>query len=162
MNRKNGKIKIALITSVALVIITGGAVAYGFQGVLAALGLIFLLASAGLGIVMIRKARLYAKALKYAEDVDNMEVNPVSTDDIKWIMKHLDEFFKAKKGTPALATVPITRKDRKQIMNHLDQFLPETWKEYNTVTLEDKEFIMNNIDSLFEDNREEDREGFAW
>ena len=93
MNRINGKIKTSLIASAALVIISSGAVTYGFQGILAALGLLFLLVSAGLGIIIMRKARLYAKALKHAEYVDNMDANPVSTDDKKWIMKHLDELF---------------------------------------------------------------------
>jgi len=162
MNRINRKIKIALITSTSVLIISGGAVTYGFQGVLAALGLLFLLVSAGLGIVIMRKARLYAKALKHAEYVDNIDANPVSIDDKKWIMKHLDELFKTEEVIITPATAPITKNDREQIMNHLDEFLVETWMEYNMVTLEDQKFIMDNIDSLFEDNREEDRQTFTW
>ncbi|MFC1948092.1 hypothetical protein ACFLXY_09265 [Chloroflexota bacterium] len=161
MNRINGKIKTALIASAALVIISSGAVTYGFQGILAALGLLFLLVSAGLGIIIMRKARLYAKALKHAEYVDNMDANPVSTDDKKWIIKHLDELFKTEEVIITPVTAPITKKDREQIMNHLDEFLVETL-EYHTVTREDQIFIMDNINSLFEDNREEDRQTFTW
>ena len=162
MNRVNRKIITLFFTFAALVIITGGAVTYGFQGVLAALGLLFLLTSAGLGLFMVRKARLYAKALKYAEWINNMKVTPVSTDDKKWIIKHLDELFKEEKQTTKPALPPITKNDRKQIMNHLAEFMAKTWTEYNMVTLEDKEFIMDNIDSLSDNNREEDRQTFTW
>ena len=160
MNRINRKIKVAIIASTAVLIITGGAVTYGFQGVLAALGLLFLLASAALGIVIMRKAQLYAKALKHADYVDNMDVNTVSIDDKKWILKHLDELFKSEKTVITHEAVPITKKDRKQIMNLLDEFIKKTWMEYNTITLQDKGFIMDNIDSFFDNNREEDRQPF--
>jgi len=73
MNRMNRKVKTTIIASTAVLILTGGAVTYGFQGILAALGLLFLLTSAGFGIVIVRKVRLYAKALKYAEWIHNME-----------------------------------------------------------------------------------------
>jgi len=162
MNRINGKLKIALSVTPAVLIITGGAVTYGFQGILAALGLLFLLTSAGFGIFMVRKARLYAKALKYAEWKHNLEFTPVSTDDKKWIMKHLDEYVKVKEATLIPAETVITKKDREEIMSHLDEFLSETRIEQNTITTEDKTFILKNIVQLFEDNREEDRQTFTW
>jgi uncharacterized membrane protein required for colicin V production len=161
MNRINRKIKTVLVASTAIAIITGGAVTYGFQGVLASLGLLFLLAAAGAGIHVARKARLYAKALKYAEWVNTMEVTPVSTDDKKWITKHLDEYFKAEEEIPAPVETAITRKDKQEILNHLDGFIAETLMEQNTITLHDKEFIMENVDLLFDNNREEDRQTFA-
>jgi len=77
-------------------------------------------------------------------------------------MKNLDEFYKVEKKITTPATKPITGKDRKHIMDHLDELLVDTWMDYNTVTLEDKKFIINNIDSLFEDNRDEDRQTFTW
>ena len=161
MNRINRKITTVIIASTAVLIITGGAVTYGFQGVLAALGLLFLLASAGLGIIIMRKARLYAKALKHAEYIDTMYANLVSIDDKKWIMKHLDELLKSEKAVIIPEAAPITKNDRKHIMNYIDELLSETWMEQHTVTLVDKDFIMANIDSLFGDEREEDRQTFA-
>lgn len=161
MNRINRKIKTVLITSTAIATITGGAMTYGFQGVLAALGLLFLLASAGVGIHIVRKARLYAKALKYAEWINNIEVTPVSIDDKKWITKHLDEYFKLEEEIPTPAETLITRKDRKQIMNHLDEFMAETLVEQNMITLHDKEFILENVTLLFDNNIEGNRQTFA-
>ena len=161
MNRIDRNIKTALIAFTAIVIITGGAVTYGFQGVLASLGLLFLLTSAGAGIHIVRKARLYAKAMKYAEWINNMEVTPVSTDDKKWITKHLDEYFKVEEEMPAPVETAITRKDKQEILDHLDEFIAETSMERNTINLHDKEFIMENVDLLFNNNREEDRQTFA-
>lgn len=161
MNRINRKIITAILASTAVLIITGGAVTYGFQGVLASLGLLFLLASTGLGIVIMRKARLYAKALKYAEQVETMKVTPVSVDDKKWIMKHLDEYLAGEEEIPASDDRLISQKDGAEIMSHLDEFMKETWIKRNTVTLEDKIFIMENVELLFDNNREEGRQSFA-
>ena len=162
MNRMNRKIKTTIIASTAVLIITGGAIVYGFQGVLAALGLLFLLTATGIGIIVMRKARLYAKALKYAEWVNNIEITPVSIDDRKWIMKHLDEYVKVEEGIPTPVETVVTQKDKNQIMNHLDEYMMETWIELNTVTLEDQKYIMDNVDLLFDNNREEDRQPFSW
>jgi hypothetical protein len=162
MNKINRKIKIALIVSTAVLIITGGAVTYGFQGVLAALGLLFLLTSAGFGIFMVRKTRLYAKALKYAEWVHNMEFTPVSTDDKKWILKHLDEYVTVEEEILTPTEAVITKKDKLEIMSHLDEFIMKTQMEYNTVTPEDKKFIMENVELLFDIDKEEDRQPFTW
>ena len=162
MNRIDRKVKTAVIASIAVLIITGGAVTYGFQGVLAALGLLFILTSAGLGIFMARKARMYAKALKYAEWVDNIKVTPVSSDDKKRIMKHLDEYVKVEGQTLTPEETMITEQEKKQILNNLDEFMMELWIEHNTVTPEDKKCIMENIELLFDNNREEDRQTFTW
>ena len=162
MNRIDRKLKIAVTASTAVLIITGGAVTYGVQGVLAALGLLFLLTSAGLGILMVKKARLYAKALKYAELIDNMKVTPVSTDDKKWIMEHLDEYVKAEEEILTPEETMITEQEKRQILNHLDEFMTETWIEHNTVTKEDEKFIIENVELLFDNNREEDRQTFTW
>jgi hypothetical protein len=161
MNGINRKIKTALIVSTAVVIITGGAVTYGFQGVLASFGLLFLLASAGTGIYIMRKARLYAKIVKQAKWINNIKVTPVSNDDKKWIMKHLDEYLVIEKEIQAPVEAVITIKDKKEIMNHIDEFMIETWIKNNTVTQEDQKFIMENTDLLFDNNREEDRQTFA-
>ncbi len=161
MNRINRKIITALIISITVMIITGGAVTYGFQGVLAALGLLFLLASAGAGIYIMRKARLYAKIVKQANWINNMAVTPVSIDDKKWIMDHLDEYFQEEQEAKTPVFTRITQNDSKIIMNHLDEFLAETWADHNSITPEDKEYIMDNIYSLFDSNREEDRQTFA-
>jgi hypothetical protein len=162
MSRINSKITIILIASTAIVIITGGAVTYGFQGVLASLGLLFLLTSAGVGIYVAKKARLYAKALKYAEWKNNLQVTPVSIDDKKWIMKQVDEYFKVEKEITAHVETAITRRDKQEILNHLDEFIAETLMEQNTITLHDKFFIMENVGLLFDNNREEDRQTFTW
>lgn len=162
MNRINRKITTALIASTAIMIITGGAVTYGFQGILAALGLLFLLASAGAGIYIMRKARLYAKIVQQAKWINNIEVIPVSTNDKNWIMKHLDNLFNEENEVALSISTSITKTEKKGIMNHLDEFMMKIRIDNNTVTWEDQQFIMENIDRLFEDNREEDRQSFSW
>ena len=161
MNRKNRKIIAILIASLTVMLITGGAVFYGFQGVLAALGLLFLLVSVGVGVYIVRKARLYANIVKQANWIKNIEVTPVSKDDKKWIMKYLDEYLKMKEELSAPAETVMTNNDKKEIMNHLDEFMMKTWIEHNTVTPEEQQFIMENVDILFSDNQEEDRQTFV-
>jgi len=77
-------------------------------------------------------------------------------------MKHLDEYVKIEKETPASAETVITKKDKEDIMSRLDEFMMNTQMEYNKVTQEDQRFIMENVELLFDNYREEDKQPFSW
>lgn len=151
--------KIAFTGIVALASITGAAIFGGFQGVMAAMGLFVVAAIAVFGVSAMKKARLYARAISYADEVENFKFRPVDEKDSKWIIKHIEELFGAGKEKKTSAPIPITTRDRKEIMAEIDAFFTDS---RNTgITGMEKKEIMVNIRLLFEGDEEQDRELFA-
>lgn len=139
-----------LVILAAFALVTSAAVVGGIEGVLAALGAIVLIGIAGAGIYVIVKvlwlsgksprggcleygrtsaASFYGDGFKYAVRNGLVEAAPISEEDKRLIMKHIDELFaedlKQSREKPAEAT-PISEQDKKLIMEQIDTLFQPT------------------------------------
>jgi len=156
--RLNGTTKLTFAGIAAAALVAGATVQAGFQGFLAGMGILSL---AGMAVVMIfavKKARLYGRAVRYAEAVEKAaaEGTDITTThgtmtrgDAKWITGHIDELFSAGKDEQTREET-ITSGDKKDIMQSLDTFITVDGPE--VLSSDDKEQIMANVHILFEES----------
>ncbi len=158
-----------VLASVAL--ISAAAVAGGFELAMVALGALTLAGMIGAGIYVFMRVKRYSKALRVASLGSDAGARPISNQDKRSIIKHLNELFEIEREQSEKELVgvkPITGKDKRLIVANIDEFFKSAREqdrkasaETEPISEEDKRLIMAYIDRLFDTGGEQNRRIFA-
>ena len=141
----NGKLWTGLLIPIVM---TVAGVVGGLEWAFASLGAMVLIGMAGIGIYVLAKAlrRSYTSLKGRGPECDSTAVAFFNGDDSKHVTY----------SKPAVA-VPISKQDKRLIMEHIDEIFKiaqeqslEKSAEVRPISKQDKRLIMTHIDKLFE------------
>ncbi len=168
----NSKLWVGLPIAVVAVSV-GAAVVGGIEWAFASLGAMVLVGIAGIiiyvsvkalqrsGILFMGGVRKFGiKSDLSLDDNELVGVRPISKEDKRLIMAHIDRFFETgreqSREVVHAEVRPVSEKDKRLIMAHIDKFFETGWEQSREVRAEvrpisgqDKRLIMAHINELF-------------
>ena len=180
MTMLNGKLWVGSLIFVAAALVFS-AVAGGIEWALASLGAMVLIGMTGAGIYTLAKVLRHSDTSvkggrpegggastasfdgidsKHVTDSKPAEVRPISEEDKRLIMEHVDELFviggRQSVAEPAEAR-PISEEDKRLIMEHVDELFAVGGRqsaaepaEARPISEDDERLIMKYVNELFE------------